>query len=201
MKKLLGILFILALVPLASPATAKEIEPPVNDDGLYTQTWFLESFMELESDLKEAAQAGKRFAIMWEQKGCPYCRETHRVNLADEATSKYIRDNFVILQLNLWGDREVTDFDGEVTTEKKLARKWGVVFTPTVMFFPPVSEMKKEPGNRQVSAIMPGYFKPFHFVNMFKYVKSESYKRLEFQRYLREVADKMQEEGKSVVLW
>lgn len=201
MKKLMGLLVFLALGPFAQPASSAELEPPRNDDGLYTQTWFLESFMELESDLKEAAEAGKRFAIIWEQRGCPYCRETHRVNLADEKIRKYIQENFVVLQLNLWGDREVTDFDGEVTTEKKLARKWGVVFTPTTHFFPPADKLKKVPGNKQVSAIMPGYFKPFHFLSMFEYVKTESYDKLAFQRFLQEKADKMREEGKEVVLW
>ena len=44
----------------------------LTDDGLYKQPWFLESFLELAEDLESAAEKGKRLAIMWELKGCPY---------------------------------------------------------------------------------------------------------------------------------
>ena len=63
----------------ARPAFAEAI---LTDDGLYRQPWFLESFLELADDLEGAAANGKRFAIMWELRGCPYCRETHLVNFA-----------------------------------------------------------------------------------------------------------------------
>ncbi len=46
-----------------------------------------------------------------------------------------MRENFRVLQLNLWGAREVTDFDGRRMSEKALGERWGVIFTPTVVFF------------------------------------------------------------------
>ena len=48
-------------------------EPMLTDDGLYKEPWFLESFLELADDLEAAHRQGKRFAIMWELKGCAYC--------------------------------------------------------------------------------------------------------------------------------
>ena len=99
--------------------------PTLTEDGLYTQSWFLESFLELADDLTEAAGQEKRFAVMWELKGCPYCKETHFVNFARPDIQKYVRSKFNILQLNIIGSREVTDFDGSVMSEKKLARKYG----------------------------------------------------------------------------
>src|SRR5262245_53351102 len=59
------------------PALARAEEPILTDDGLYKQSWFLESFLELGDDLDGAAKEGKRFAVMWELRGCPYCKETH----------------------------------------------------------------------------------------------------------------------------
>ena len=41
----------------------KPIEPILTDDGLYTQAWFLQSFLDLGEDLEEARAGGKRFAI------------------------------------------------------------------------------------------------------------------------------------------
>src|SRR2546430_8044349 len=84
----------------------------LTEDGLYKQPWFLESFLELADDLQGAANLGKRFAIMWELRGCPYCRETHLVNFARPDIEEYIKGNFEILQLNITGSRKVTDFDG-----------------------------------------------------------------------------------------
>ena len=56
-------------------------------DGLYREPWFLQSFLNLAEDLETAQSAGKRFAIMWELKGCPYCKETHFVNFAQSRRS------------------------------------------------------------------------------------------------------------------
>ena len=111
------------------PAVAAEA-PILNDDGLYEQPFFVQSFLDLAEDLEVATDAGKRFAVMWELRGCPYCKETHLVNFADPEIRSFVSGNFDILQLNLVGSREVVDFDGESLEERALARKWGIRFTP-----------------------------------------------------------------------
>jgi len=63
-------------------AASERIEPILGDDGMYHQPWFVNSFLDPKEDLVEATEAGKRFVVMWEQRGCPYCRETHMVNFA-----------------------------------------------------------------------------------------------------------------------
>ena len=47
-----------------------------------------------------------------------------------------LQDDFFVIRINIFGDIEVTDFDGETLPEKEIVKKWGVMFTPTVMFFP-----------------------------------------------------------------
>ena len=111
-------------------------EPTLTDDGLYHEPWFLESLLELADDLDAAAAQSKRFAIMWELRGCPYCRDTHLINFAKPEIADFIKARFDILQLNIIGAREVVDFDGEKLPEKRLAEKYGVRFTPTFQFFP-----------------------------------------------------------------
>ena len=86
--------------------------------------------VELADDVQGAANSGKRLAIMWELRGCPYCKETHLVNFAKPEIESYIKQHFEVLQLNILGSREVTDFDGEKMSEKRLAAKYGVRFTP-----------------------------------------------------------------------
>ena len=61
---------LLATVGLStSYAGAAYAQPSLTDDGLYTQPWFLDSFLHLTEDLDAATKAGKRFAIMWELRG------------------------------------------------------------------------------------------------------------------------------------
>lgn len=110
----------------AAPRLSFAAEPPMGDDGLYQQDWFLQSFLDLAEDLAEATAKSKRFVLLWEQHGCPYCHDLHRINFADARAVAYIRERFAVLQLNLWGDREVTDFDGEKLREKDFARKYRI---------------------------------------------------------------------------
>jgi thioredoxin-related protein len=164
---------------------AAHAEPALGDDGLYHEPWFLNSFLDLREDLEGAASAGKRLAIMWELRGCPYCRETHLVNFADAEIASYIRANFEVLQLNLVGSRKVIDFDGSEASEKDLAERYAIRFTPTFQFFPPSSEgiNAKAPAAREV-ARAPGYLKPPHFLAMFRFVRDKGYERGSFRDYL-----------------
>jgi thioredoxin-related protein len=166
-----------------SPARAAAI---LTDDGLYKQPWFLESFLELGDDLDGAARAGKRFAVMWELRGCPYCKETHLVNFARPEIEDYIKANFEILQLNIIGARKVTDFDGSEMSEKALAAKYGVRFTPTIQFFPESAAglAVLAPEKREV-ARAPGYLKPDDFVSLFRFVREKGYETKSFRDYLR----------------
>jgi thioredoxin-related protein len=162
------------------------VEPVPLDEGRLTQSWFLNSFLALKDDLADAAAQGKRLAIFWDQRGCPYCQEMHRVNFADPAVNAFVRERFACLQLDLFGSREVTDFDGQVMTEKDLARKYAIAFTPTVQFLPPdVAGIEGKTGRALEVARMPGYFRPGHFEAMFAFVHERAYERDTFQKFLR----------------
>ncbi|MEM8950166.1 MAG: thioredoxin family protein [Pseudomonadota bacterium] len=177
---------------LASPVAAGDqaasdsrIEPRLTDDGLYTQDWFLQSFLDLNEDLETAAASGKRFAILWELKGCVYCKETHEVNFADPEINAYVKENFEILQLNYLGSRLVTDFDGEELEERALREKYGVRFTPTFQFFPETSEeIAGEIGQAAETLRMTGYVEPNRFTAMFNFVRDKAYDEQTFQEYL-----------------
>ncbi len=98
-----------------------------------------------------------------------------------------MRSNFDILQLNIIGSRTVLDFDGEELSEKRLAQKYGVRFTPSFQFFPMSAEGLGElpPREREVARLQ-GYMKPEHFLAMFRYVESSAYDGQTFREYLRQ---------------
>jgi thioredoxin-related protein len=166
-----------------APARA---EPILTDDGLYKEPWFLESFLDLADDLEGAGKEGKRFVVMWELKGCPYCKETHLVNFARADIADYIKTNFEVLQLNIIGSRKVIDFDGAELPEKELAAKYGVRFTPTFQFFPERAGPLKDlpPGKREV-ARAPGYLRPDDFLAFFRFVRKRAYESKSFRDFLK----------------
>ena len=167
-------------------ASGARAEPMLTDDGLYKEPWFLESFLELADDLEAAHKESKRLTIMWELKGCPYCKETHFVNFARPDIADYIKANFEVLQLNIIGSRKVTDFDGVEVPEKALAAKYDVRFTPTFQFFPERAGPLKalEPAKREV-ARLPGYMRPDDFLAMFRYVREKAYESKSFRDYVK----------------
>ncbi|MGF1593964.1 MAG: thioredoxin family protein, partial [Kiloniellaceae bacterium] len=173
------LLLVLAFCLPASPGWAVTI----GDDGLHKQDWFTISFRDIKEDIESAAEEGKRLAIIIEQRGCIYCQKVHEEILTDPEVRDYIKANYRMIQYNLYGDEEVTDLDGEVLTEKTAARKWGIAFTPTILFFP--ENVSGDLDARQAAvASMPGAFQKGTFLDMFTWVREKLYDTDEdFQRY------------------
>jgi thioredoxin-related protein len=179
-------LFLASAAASALPAWSAQAAAMLTEDGLYRQPWFLESLLELPDDLAEASQKNKRFAIMWELRGCPYCKKIHEINFADPAIEGFIKDRFEILQLNIIGAREVTDFDGQKLAEKQLAAKYDVRGTPTFQFFPDDAAglSGKKPREREV-ARGHGYMEPKPFLALFRFVAERAYEKSSFPDFLK----------------
>jgi thioredoxin-related protein len=170
-----------AAVLLAWPLAAAEL----GDDGLHKTSWMRDTFKDLREDLEEANAEDKRLMLMFEQRGCVYCTKMHEEVYPASEITEYIEENYFVVQLNLHGDIEVTDFDGETLSEKQMARKWGMLFTPTLMFLP--QEVAQDATAPQAAvAVMPGAFGKGTTLDMLTWVNEERY-ALEgvedFQRY------------------
>jgi thioredoxin-related protein len=158
----------------------------LTEDGLHRQPWFIDSLLELADDVAAATANRKRFAILWELRGCPYCTKMHEVNFAKPEIASFIKERFDILQLNFIGSREVTDFDGQKLSEKRLAAKYGVRGTPTFQFFPdnPAVLIGKKPWDREVARLQ-GYVEPAPFLGTFRYVAERAYEKGSLGDYLK----------------
>ena len=120
----------------AHPEKAGEtLEPGMVNPGYEEKpAWFANSFLDIREDVGEARAAGKRIMLYFYQDGCPYCKKLLETNFALADTVKNTRDNFDVIAINMWGDREVTGLDGNATTEKEFAKSLRVMFTPTLLF-------------------------------------------------------------------
>ncbi len=155
----------------------------VGEDGLHKQDWFSITFRDIQEDIAAAEEEGKRLVLIIEQRGCIYCRKVHEEILTDPEVRDYIKANYKVVQYNLYGDEEVTDTDGEVLTEKTAARKWGIAFTPTILFMPEKVDAGMDTRQAAV-ATMPGAFQKGTFLDMFTWVREKLYDTDEdFQRY------------------
>ncbi|RME18646.1 MAG: thioredoxin [Alphaproteobacteria bacterium] len=171
----------LAVFAITLPATAADV--PLGDDGLHKPDWLRQTFLDLPEDLAEANSEGRRMLIMIEQKGCIYCAKLHEKILTDPRIEALIRERFFVVQINMYGDLEVTDFDGTVLPEKDMARKWGQIFTPTLIFLPETVPAGKTAIQAAV-AVMPGAFERNTTLAMFQWIADKAYEtEPNFQRY------------------
>ena len=171
-----------ALLLSVSPAVAVEL----GDDGLHKPAWLRETFKDLREDLAEANAEGKRLLLTYEQRGCIYCTRMHEEVFTDPEIEKLIRDHYFVVQLNLFGDVEVTDFDGTVLSEKEMAMKWGVMFTPTLIFLPEEVPEGKSAAQASV-AMMPGAFGKGTTRALLIWVRDHGYEKGEnFQKFVAE---------------
>jgi thioredoxin-related protein len=115
---------VLAFALFALPSAAQEVPQ-----------WFTLSFLNIPEEVAEAARERKRLMLYFHQDGCPYCQKLVSVNFRDPKIVAKMRRDFSSVEINIFGDREVTWTDGRKMTEKQLAALIKVRYTPTLVFF------------------------------------------------------------------
>ena len=179
MRYVLCLFFVLGISTSLSVSAAE-----LGDDGLPKTDWMRDTFKDLAEDLAEANDEGKRLLLIFEQRGCIYCTKMQKDVFPDPTITQFINDNYFVVQMNLHGSTEVTDFDGETLEERQMARKWGVLFTPSMMFIPKeVTEGMTAP--EAAIAVMPGAFGKGTTLDLLTWVAEERYlnEDEDFQRY------------------
>ncbi|MCB1408336.1 MAG: thioredoxin fold domain-containing protein [Rhodobacter sp.] len=181
---LAGAALTLAAPALIRPARADQPVPPLGEDGLHKPDWIVETFKDMHDDLAEANAEGKRLLVLVEQRGCIYCTRMHEHVYTDDRIAQMLRDDFMVVQMNLFGNVPVTDFDGVEMDERDMMNRWSVVFTPTMLFMP---ETIPESGTAAQNAVMvmPGAFERGTTRLMLQWVLERGYEGDEhFQHYV-----------------
>ena len=124
--------------------------------------------------------------VVYEQDGCPYCAQMHQVHFKDKAIVASLKKNFDVLQLDIWGGREVSDFNGAAMTEKELARKLRVQFSPTIAFY--------DTHGKEIFR-MAGLHKPPVFKAELDYLSGHAYEKMSFNDYASRLARKTVAKG------
>ncbi|WP_374041616.1 thioredoxin family protein [Ruegeria sp. YS9] len=157
----------------------------LGDDGLHKTPWMRDTFKDLREDLEEASGEGKRLVLFIEQQGCIYCKKMHEEVFPQPDLAAFIEENFFVVQLDLHGSTTATDFDGEESEQRALMRKWGILFTPTLVFLP--EEVPEDATAIEAAvAVMPGAFAKGTTLDLFTWVYEKRYELdngEDFQRY------------------
>jgi thioredoxin-related protein len=168
--------FFSLLVTLLLPAHALQLRDAESH-------FFDESFGDLQEELETAKEQGKKaILIMFEMDECPFCKRMKAKVLNRDDIQDYFREHFLILTMDVEGDLEITDFQGEATTQKEFALKqYRVRATPVFQFVDldgkPIKKARYTGATSDAD----------EFMLLGKYVVDEHYKETSFVRYKRQM--------------
>lgn len=177
----------IALNPVSAAETTAALDAGLVNPGYEEKpAWFKDSFLDIREDIAEAKEEDKRVALYFYQDGCPYCGKLLKDNFGNPEIAAMTQQHFDVIALNMWGDREVTDLDGNETTEKEFAAARKVQYTPTLLFF-------DEEG--AVALRVNGYYAPDEFRLALDFVAGKHEKQGSIRDYLlKRVAEQKQAE-------
>jgi thioredoxin-related protein len=139
--------------------------------------WFKHSFLDFEEDVAEAAANNKRVMLYFHQDGCPYCARLVDENLSDPQIRDFVQANFDVVDINMWGDREVVSVAGRNFREKTFAAALKVQYTPTLIFLDE---------NGKTALRLNGYYPPRQFRLALQYVAERKDSSMRFNEYVVE---------------
>ena len=138
--------------------------------------WFKQSFLDLEEDVGEAGEAGRRVIVFFHQDGCPYCNALIEEAFSRKDIEDDVKAHFDVVAMNMWGDREVLSLEGRTFTEKTFSAALKVQFTPTLVFL----------GNRGEPVLrLNGYLPAPEFRTAIDFVKDGHYRETTFREFSR----------------
>ncbi len=144
-----------------------------------TPEWFKESFLDISEDVAEAKANNKHFMVFMDLEGCPYCAKMLNENfITDNKTSQFIKKYFDVINIDVKGSREIAWDENTTLTEKALAEKLEVQYSPTILFF----NDKKE-----VVVRVNGYRGVEEFKYILEYVHGKHYEKMSLTEYLEKV--------------
>lgn len=142
--------------------------------------FFNQTFGDFPEELARAREEGKRgILLFFEMDECPFCHRMKQTVLNQPRVQEYYREHFLSFAVDVGGDLEIIDFQGEPMSEKDFAFKQNRVrATPVFQFY----DLEGEPVARFTGATSGVE----EFLWLGEYVAEGRYQELPFTRYKRE---------------
>jgi len=98
--------------------------------------FFEQNLGDLTEELEIAREEGKKgLFIFFEMDECPFCHRMKKTVLNQVEVQDFFKKNFHAIAIDIEGDLELVDFDGNNTTQKAFSRKTRVRATPVMAFY------------------------------------------------------------------
>jgi len=100
------------------------------------QYFFEQNLGDLTEEIETAIDEGKKgIFVFFEMDECPFCHRMKKTILNQVEIQQYFKENFHSISIDIEGDLEMVDFEGNETTQKKFASKNRVRATPVMAFY------------------------------------------------------------------
>jgi len=169
----LALALTLVLALMALPALAEVRDPHSH--------FFMSKMGDFKEELATARQEGKHgVLIMFEMEDCPWCSRMKSSVLNQSEVQDWYRKHFLIYAVDVKGGTDMTDFQGNATTEKAFALANRARATPTFLFF----DLDGNPVTRFTGTTQT----PEEFLLLGRYVVGGAYKTQPFNVYKKQAA-------------
>ena len=146
------------------------------------QYFFDQTFGDFSEELDNAREQGKKgILLMFEMDECPFCHRMKTSVLNQPEVQDYFRKHFLIFSVDIEGDIEIMDFQGNPMTMKDFSLKqFRVRATPVFQFIgldgKPVKRGRYTGATKDAA----------EFLLLGKYIVEDAWKETSFSRYKRQ---------------
>ncbi|MGB1110256.1 MAG: thioredoxin fold domain-containing protein [Gammaproteobacteria bacterium] len=150
-----------------------KIDPEARAD--YPQ-WFLDSFLDLQDDLANARDQGKKgLMVVFSMPYCSHCKQFASKTLRDDQVVEKLTADFDAVHVDLFSDVNMVSPTGESMSVKAFGKREKADFTPAVFFY----DLE---GKRMLRLI--GYQSPERFMTVLSYLSEGHNQRLSLKQYI-----------------
>ena len=141
--------------------------------------FFSESWGDFTEEVQRAKAEGKKgILLFFEMDECPFCHRMKETVLNQPDVQAYFKKHFLNISVDIEGDLEVTDFEGNHTTQKQFAvKKNRVRATPVFAFY--------DLDGKQIARYTGATNGTEEFLWLGEYIVSGKYKEMRFSNYKR----------------
>jgi len=149
----------------------------VSDARVVYPRWFKENFYDLQGDLREARDAGKKgIMVFFSAKTCSYCQAIIETAFKEQDIVQRLRKHYDVIGLDVFSDNEVVDPRGKSHWTKDFAVLEKAKFTPTMIFY----------GNGgAIQLRLVGYQSPQKMRVVLDYLEGDNYTRKSLREFMK----------------
>jgi len=142
--------------------------------------FFDETWGDFAEEVSKAKQAGKAgILLFFEMDECPFCHRMKRTVLNQPAVQAYFKQHFLNFSVDIEGDVEIVDFNGQSRTQKEFSFNVNRVrATPVFAFY--------DLTGKQIVRYTGATSSIEEFMWLGEFVTSGEYKNMRFTKYKRQ---------------